>query len=90
MKIITEEKIKVASENYSVNRSSDTGQIDFKAGVNFAETELQNIAIEFAEWVRRNGYHNEKIGYYSKQTKVLISLYSTSELFTKFITERSK
>lgn len=50
MKIIDKEKIKVVSENYSGNRSSETGQIDFKAGVEFAENELINLAIEFRKW----------------------------------------
>ena len=49
MKLISEEEVKVASENYSCNRGSETGQIDFKAGVEFAETEYESILLELIE-----------------------------------------
>ena len=86
MKLIDEEKVKVASENYSCNRSSETGQIDFKAGVEFAENELKNLSIEFAEWLAiYYDYGHSEEYWFGHDGK-----YTSAELFKKFMEQRTK
>lgn len=57
----------------------------FKHGVNFAETELQNLAIEFAEWLN-NTYYLDETGYYVVSGKYI----STFELFEVYKTIKNK
>jgi len=61
----------------------------FGLGVNFAETELQNLAIEFASFIgdHHYRYNQNMLFWFSDRSKYTLT---TSELFTKFITERNK
>lgn len=79
MKLIDEERVKVASENYSVNRSSETGQIDFMAGVDFAESKLQNLAIEFWEYGMKILMDVDRVRLIPPRT---------TDLFNQFLKER--
>jgi len=62
----------------------------FRIGVQFAETELKQIALEFAEWCVKLYKPVYKFGlvdyWYLNLTKEI--KYTTSELFDKFIAER--
>lgn len=59
---------------------------DFTAGVRFAESELKQIAIEFAEWTSENNFER-MIGLWHHESET--RSYTTSELFDKFLNERS-
>ena len=62
----------------------------FEKGVDFAETELQNLAIEFTEWKDKN--YNTRVFSdcieYDTYSRPIMTTYSTSELFNKFIEQR--
>ena len=61
----------------------------FREGEQTKEEELQNLAIEFAEWVGKNHHltkHPTEPEIWTNYTEN----YTTAELFTKFITERNK
>ena len=59
--------------------------LDFKSGVEFAEKELESLAIEFAEWIGENFYKNyrDKDDSFWMNSKKL-SAYTTKELFEIF------
>ena len=59
---------------------------NFSQGVDFAELELQNIAIEFLEWIVQNA---KAVRYNRFSTNEGVQ-YSTTELFTKFLEQRNK
>jgi hypothetical protein len=58
---------------------------DFTDGVEFAEKELENLAIEFAEWIEENFYknHRDKGDSFWMNSKKL-NAYTTQELFEIF------
>ena len=62
-------------------------QTGFVVGVKFAESELKDLACEFAEWVDNFGYR--QIGN-SVWCRIDNIHRATSELFAKFLAERSK
>lgn len=66
----------------------------FESGVSFAETELQTIAIEFAEWCCKNEYaivqtDIDKWEWWKWDGSVVTELFSTTTLFVKFLSERT-
>ena len=100
MKLIDQEKVdnsawelsKDCSDKYENNGyliSSIVGVesgISFIKGVDLAETELQNLAIEFAEWIGTYyDYSATDELWYGSNDRL-----NNTELFTKFITERNK
>ena len=91
MKLISEEKATTASVQralkvckhdskrvITIQDFSEYCISDFKEGVSFAETELQNLAIDFSLWI--DIYRFENIEYDM----------STRDLFQRFISERNK
>lgn len=67
--------------------SQVTGYIEgMTAGVRFAESEMKPIAIEFAEWTSENNFER-MIGLWHHESET--RSYTTSELFDKFLNERS-
>ena len=56
----------------------------FKAGVEFAEKELENINIEFADWLVKNGYIPLQKLCWSKDS----TTYTSKTLFERFLKER--
>jgi len=66
---------------------------DFTEGIWFAESELKSIAIEFAEWLALNGKPTSNSGdlkYWKFGSYQSGEFYTTSELFAKFMAERSE
>ena len=61
---------------------------DFTAGVRFAESEMKPIAIEFAEWIESNCVYL-CANLWEKVTEPDSACYSSTELFDKFLNERS-
>ena len=88
MKIIDEEKVKnaaaeYANEHWGYNYVTENKLHDenaFEAGVKFAETELSNLAIEFAKY-DTTLFHCS----FNEWAKL-----SMEELFEKFIEQRKK
>ncbi len=59
---------------------------NFVTGVDFAENELQNLAIEFADWLAiYYDYGHSEEYWFGHDGK-----YTSSELFKKFIEQRTK
>ncbi len=97
--MIPQEKIEQAANKYSKAADCDAdctkeelqffAMADFKAGVSFAETELKQIALEFAEWCGESyiRLHFVWTGKYSDQ-RDKSKWVETSELFDKFMAER--
>ena len=98
--MIPKEKIEqLAEERFGFNSATENykGWVNgFECGVSFAETELQSIAIEFAEWISESAYNHyeandnfqivipENLWHYSLRNGPM----TTSELFAKFMAER--
>jgi len=57
----------------------------FNAGSQFAEKEVENVSIRFAEWILKNDY--EKIHGLNWCKKFMSITYSSDELFDKFLNE---
>ena len=97
MKIISEEKIIEESKDHAMYYGFETDEVaedSFRCGVYFAESELQNLAIEFAEWKDKNFFeserhHNRPIIYLSFNPDESNGYY-LSQLFDKFINQRNK
>jgi len=73
----------------------------FTAGVRFAESEMGQIAQEFAEWCAKNAYssyESNQINWtipegkwcIADQSNVIPEFSTTSDLFAKFMAERNK
>jgi len=60
----------------------------FEDGVRFAESEMGQIAQEFAEWCAKNDWHYNKSENY--WCKVFHTDYTTPDLFAKFMAERNQ
>lgn len=97
MKLIDETKVKneISKIEKVVNGKLSTA---FEKGVEFAETELQNIAIEFANWIGDNQFsfsENQnkwvKRSYsYGNITGSEIISDTTQQLFEIFLSKRTK
>ena len=98
--MIPKEKIKEAAKDSNgygypllsgvIHEAFENG---FESGVSFAETELQNIAIEFAEWCTINAKpvtNGKALRYWRLYTYQSSISYSTQHLFAKFMAERQK
>jgi len=94
--MIPKEKIEEAALDYAEMKNGDikmSQYIGFKSGVSFAETELQLIAIEFAEWCTVNAKpvtNGKVLRYWRLYTYQSSISYSTQDLFAKFMAERSE
>jgi len=83
MGLINEEKVKKAASNVFGEITNGFEQISFQHGVDFAETELKELAIRFAEWSGMNHHltkHPTEPEIWTNYTET----YTTTELFTKF------
>jgi hypothetical protein len=77
--MIQQDKINLAATNYATSMKSDLKSTkmcknDFKKGVLFAEEELKNLAIEFAEWLNNHIYFEDWCNF-KKDTKDLFELF---------------
>lgn len=65
------------------------GKHDFEKGVDFAESQLEKLAIEFVEWlfVNTNKYLQVDINHFMYIDEN--ELYSTQEVFQQFIKEKN-
>lgn len=89
--MINKELIEKAAEKY--DKSVSLGDLlttkIFTAGANWALKEVENVVIEFAEWVEKYGYiyyEKSKVwAYWDNPTKE----FSTKELFEIFLKERN-
>lgn len=105
MKIIDEEKVKNAANEYAESLNTDDmyhvskkqfeeyAYCDFKKGVQFAETELSNLAIEFAQWIATEQCAYAPIGddrdeWVDLSVSGIIVIINSTELFEKFIEQR--
>lgn len=88
MKIIDEEKVKneISKIEKVVNGKLSTA---FEKGVEFAESELQNLAIEFAEWIDINGIRDNEHNWKYKFDNY-VKKFTSIEMFEKFIEQRKK
>ena len=100
MNLIKKELIEEAFEKYNNEffgsalfyELNDVGEIevakeDFRAGVEFAESQLEELAIEFAEWIKEN--NEESYDNLPTWEAWLTYKVSTNALFQQFIKERN-
>ena len=89
MKLISEEKREFGISALLINNWFDN-QIEaldiFEFGVSFTEIELQNLAVEFSEWCVINFGYDKGL----KEWCNYEGEFKTTELFSKFITQRNK
>ena len=84
MGLIKNDKVKeqaIKHANFFHKRGTEANRQDiqiFECAIQFAETELQHLAIEFKNWCDIFENKNQNIGYFN------------SELFSKFIEQRNK
>ena len=112
MKLIPQSEIDKAAVEYSSEHgAADDGdyftkeefiefaKIDFKAGVEFAESKFEDLAIEFANWINtsRQGFHSlyrEKNStepiYWAEAFASGRIDYTSKELFQQFIKDRNE
>jgi len=88
--MIPQEKIEQAAYNefYKLRHGEPDNSYlhGFDKGVRFAESELKDLACEFAEWIDNFGYR--QIG--NSVWCIIGNIHrTTAELFTKFLEERS-
>ena len=88
--MIPKNKIEKYAVEYALQGKGYSYKLDgFEAGVSFAQKELGNLAIEFAEWIGENFYKNyrDKDDSFWMNSKKLI-VYTTKELFEIFKKEK--
>ena len=87
--MIPKSKIEKFAYKWAENNQNCYGINGFRAGVSFAEKELENLAIEFAGWIGENFYENyrDKDDSFWMNSKKL-STYTTKELFEIFKKEK--
>lgn len=85
MKLVSDEKIHSEVEKYT-NKSS-LEWISFVNGAHFAEAELQNLAIEFAEWIDINGVRSDE-HVWRYRFDNYVKKFTSSEMFEKFVEQR--
>ena len=100
MKLISEEKVNDASNKYAVHNykyhENATAHaiygsaMDFKAGIKFAESELQNLAIEFSEWKDKNYRRYSDKDIYLSNFNKKDQPHDLKYIFEKFISQRNK
>lgn len=86
MKLINKQKVEEAAENCYPSLHQNWGHGSaFIKGVNFAEGELSNIAIDFVTFINNNYTYKDSIGaYVFKHNEHLKTLYTVEELFINF------
>lgn len=62
----------------------------FRRGIDFAEGELKNLAIEFAEWVVSESFEQHNDGSWSQNWEDGHDVHNSTALFEKFIEQRNK
>lgn len=89
-KLFKQEEVDKAANDYE-NSISGEGRLirgGFKAGVKFTESKVEEIAVEFADWILKNDYskiHGDRwVKLYMSRTE------SSKELFQQFIKERNE
>ena len=89
--MIPKHKIEMAADKvaiqYDHNTDKEVAFNEFMAGVSFAETELQLITIEFAEWCAINKYQYNETYKYWHDGRIT---YKSDTLFSIFMSERPK
>ena len=87
MELISKQKIEEEVKKDSLHDFS--WQLGFLRGVEFAEQQLQDLAVEFAEWCEIFYYyfncHTKKWYHFNAKKK-----YTTKELFELFLKERNE
>lgn len=63
---------------------------NFSQGVSFAEEELKNLAIEFAEWVVSESFEQHNDCSWSQNWEDGHFIHNSIALFEKFIEQRNK
>ena len=96
--MIPQEKIEQAA--VSLHKQMDYVQADltltiqdFTAGVRFAEEEMKQRALDFAEWCSLNGWELQGIGKWMNVMDFKIpadTRYTTAELYAKFEAEMNQ
>jgi hypothetical protein len=102
MKLIKQEVVDKAAKihiNLPLYRDVDTEERyfnadipmydSFKAGVEFAETQISELAVEFAEWINRQCMNDWDVGDRQMWIHDNIPYYSIKELFEIFLKERN-
>ena len=89
MKLIPQEIVDKAADKYAIKYSDDEWEEcskynAFKTGAEFAEKELENIIIEFGDWLVKNEYTPLQKLCWSKDS----ATYTSKTLFEKFLKER--
>ena len=79
------DKTKVKKEYDSI--TCGYNEATFYEGVSFAESELQNLAIEFADWISNEDLKYDGIKWEDKNGYIFG--YGTKDLFSKFIEQRN-
>lgn len=85
--ILDKNKIEEAAKKFS-NNGSWQCPVSFEAGISYAESQLSELAIEFAEWIDKYGYVKEDgldEWYYWDGIKQLNTTYTSKELFKEFL-----
>ena len=77
MKILKQEEVDKAADEYSNKQQSYVGIPHFKAGVELAESKVEEVVVEFVNWVLENKF--DEFGQCKKDSK---------ELFKEFLKER--
>ena len=89
MKLISNEKIEEFQKNNTVLLSNIDECAAAKLALDFAENELQNLAVEFAEWIDINGIRNNEHKWKYKFDNY-VKKFTSKEMFEKFIEIRNK
>lgn len=82
MKLIPQSEVDRAAEKFDkeVPLGKLTTDYIFKAGVTFAESKVEDIAIEFADWINNNNYWFDQLARNKSDSKTL---------FQQFLKERN-
>ncbi len=91
MKLINEDKVKIASEKVYPSLNQNWGHTTaFRKGVDFAESELKNMVIEFTKWkdeiTHGEMFHNcltNEINYFVGEDS-----FNIQELFEQYINKK--
>jgi hypothetical protein len=97
MKMLNKKLVEEASENHIKSNYSKTepdlfGMIseDFKAGVEWAESQMEELTIEFAEWIKSEIYLEEFPETQWKESSNTGSYLTSKELLKQFLKERDE
>jgi len=89
IKLFKQEEVDEAAEKFDkeILLKNLTTEYCFKAGVEFAESKIEEIAVEFAEWVAER----YTLSIYKEWCSLgMPTINSTKELFIQFIKEKNE